>query len=155
MHKRYLVILGSLIPDVNPVTQPHREENLLIRIFNNYKAIETSKSEFEKSVRLGILLHYVCDYFCYAHNYNLDISHGKNHVKYEIELHKLLKNGYGCRLSTDIQKENFMKYIIDSKNMYDLKPSHTSRDLKYCLTIVEDILSYSIINFKLKKGFSY
>lgn len=147
------MILGSLIPDINPLTQPHRDQNLLIRIFNNHMAIQNSNSQIIKSIRSGIMFHYICDYFCYAHNYNLDISHGKRHMQYEIELHRLLKDYMPTKKrKITLTKYNFMQFIIDCKKTYDLQPSHINKDLFYCVGVLENSLAYIISNFKLKEA---
>ncbi len=149
-HKKLFVVIGSLMPDLNPTTQPHRNENLLYRIQKNHDAIKNAKSDFKRSYLLGILLHYICDYFCYAHNYNLDISHGKNHIKYEIELHKLIREDFNPNLDLVEIKQDLMQYIIETKELYDAQPSHILRDLQYSLEVVESILTHLIPVFNFK-----
>lgn len=131
---RAFIVVGSLLPDFNPLTQPHRGQNLLIRIYNNYTA--NPKNEFVKLIRLGILFHYICDYFCYAHNYNLDISHGKLHFEYEVDLHKKLKKIPSFK-EEKVDFDNYMKYIIEIKARYDNKISNPNRDLRYCIEVMQ------------------
>lgn len=144
--KRCLIMIGSLLPDFNPTTQPHRTQNLLDRINNNYKALDLTQSNFIKSIRFGVMLHYICDYYCYAHNYNLEISHGIKHMEYEVRLHRLLKQGFYKR--RDIEYiEDFYEYITSEKTEYDEIPSDIERDLIYTLSVVERALEEALPKF--------
>lgn len=143
---RCLIMIGSLLPDFNPTTQPHRTQNLLNRINNNYVGIDTAKNNFVKSVRFGVMLHYICDYYCYAHNYDLEISHGVKHMEYEVNLHRLLKDGFHERRdNTSIT--DFAEYIVSEKEEYDTVPSDIERDLVYTLSVVERALEEALPKF--------
>lgn len=147
IYKQSLMVIGSLMPDFNPITQPHRSDNLLNRITANIEKIKSAKTDFAKSIHLGVAVHYLCDYFCYAHNYGLDISHGKKHFLYEVSLYNLLKKGYDERLSITSDCNDIIEYIVNAKILYDLKPSNIQRDLKYTLTIVEFLTEHSLKYF--------
>lgn len=144
--KRCLIMIGSLLPDFNPTTQPHRTQNLLDRINNNYKALDLDENNFVKSIRFGVMLHYICDYYCYAHNYNLEISHGIKHMEYEVQLHQLLKDGYYKRRDNQ-SIEDFAEYIVTEKEEYDSIPSDIDRDLLYTLSVVDRALREALPKF--------
>lgn len=144
--KRCLIMIGSLLPDFNPTTQPHRTQNLLDRITNNYNAIDVTNSNFVNSIRFGVMLHYICDYYCYAHNYDLEISHGIKHMEYEVRLHRLLKGGFYERRD-NISINDFCEYIISEKKEYDEIPSDIERDLIYTLSVVERALRETLPKF--------
>lgn len=149
-NKRFFVILGAIIPDLDLRTQPHRGNNLLTRIYNSQNKVKTAKTNIVKAYQLGVLLHYICDYFCYAHGYNLEISHGLEHIKYEIAMQKMLKNGFKTRLSRQYTDKTFMDFIIDTKKMYDTRPGDIARDLEYMMTISEKAVSELIIYLRKK-----
>lgn len=144
--KRVLIMIGALLPDFNPTTQPHRTQNLLDRISNNHRGIDESNNNFVKSIRFGVMLHYICDYYCYAHNYDLEISHGIKHMEYEVRLHRLLKGGfYQRRDNTTIA--DFLDYIVSEKLEYDSVPSDIERDLVYTLSVVDRALVEALPKF--------
>lgn len=74
------------------------------------------KSEKIYSDKLGILIHYLCDYFCYAHNHK---KYDKiiPHVVYEMKINLLL-----MRNKKELLKENCkIKNVVNSiKNSSDI-----------------------------------
>lgn len=145
---RCAVIWGSLLPDFDRSTQPHREYNLLFRIYNSHNKIKTTENEYIRALNLGIMLHYICDYYCYAHKYNLPISHNIPHINYEIEMHNVLKTGKIDKLSIENNFENIMEYILYTKDFYDKKEGTITRDLKYITTINNEVLKSVLPYFK-------
>lgn len=79
-----LFYLGSILPDLNCVYPAHRINETQQRILSKIKYIDESSSYLLKSIQYGIVTHYVCDYFCYAHSI---ASLGKPHIKYEWSLY--------------------------------------------------------------------
>lgn len=145
--KRCLIMIGSLLPDFNPTTQPHRTQNLLDRITKNYNSLNLQENDYLKSIRFGVMIHYICDYYCYAHNYNLEISHGVKHMKYEVQLHGLLKDGFHKRRDDNMSIEDFVEFIVKEKQDYDQIPSDIERDLIYTLTVLDRALEESLPKF--------
>lgn len=144
MYLRAFLVLGSVLPDVNPFSHPHREFNLERHITNNQYKIQNGNSKAIKYIRLGNMLHYLCDYFCYAHNENLDISHGTKHTAYEMKLGREFKEGFEARL-----KEMPISYgstVITNlekvKENYEKKPGNCQRDLKYALSAVDYCVNF-------------
>ena len=80
---RTLFYLGSILPDLNCVYPAHRITETQHRVIDKIKYIDTSSSYLLKSVQYGIVTHYVCDYFCFAHSIE---SLGAPHIKYEKQL---------------------------------------------------------------------
>lgn len=138
---RTIIIVGSVFPDFNLKTQPHRTENLLYRIKDNIFHIEKTNNIIEKNFRFGILLHYLCDYFCYAHNYNLDISHGKNHIIYEHKLHEILRKGYQEEVILEEKVDDLIEYIVKMKQKFDSIESDEKRDIRYSFTVCKKVFS--------------
>lgn len=80
---KLLFYIGSILPDLNCVYPAHRITETQQRVINKIKFIDTSSSYLLKSIQYGIVTHYVCDYFCYAHSIE---SLGAPHIKYEKQL---------------------------------------------------------------------
>lgn len=138
-YQKGLVILGSVLPDFNCFSQPHRGINLSDHIRHNEEKITNTPSYWVKYVRLGNMLHYLCDYFCYAHKDNLDISHGTKHTAYELAIGRIFKEGFGIRLH-DIpsdDRDKLWENLQMLKENYEKKPGNFARDLKYAMTAVE------------------
>ena len=142
--KRAFVVLGSILPDVNPFTKPHREVNLEEKINKNQRKIENSNCKMIQYIRLGNMLHYLCDYFCYAHKEDLAISHGKKHTEYELELGRIFKQGFENRLSymPIEEKQAIISNLSQVRTNYTMKPGNFSRDLTYALSAVDYCVAY-------------
>lgn len=85
--KAYL--FGSIAPDVNCAFPLHTINNTLNRFEKRLERIDKSNSNIIKSFTLGVVTHYICDYFCYAHTMDL---YGLKHWIYEKVMRKHLKN---------------------------------------------------------------
>lgn len=77
-------LLGNIAPDLNCVYPAHRLKTTEKRFYKRLRIAEKSEISVVKSFMLGIVTHYICDYFCYAHNIE---SLGVPHKKYERNLY--------------------------------------------------------------------
>lgn len=142
--KRAFVILGSILPDINPFSQPHRELNLENKITKNQLKIQKSRFKTIKYIRLGNMLHYLCDYFCYAHKENIEISHGAKHTAYEFALGKEFKEGFTNRLEQmPIEdREIIILNLQQVRENYKKEWGNSTIDLKYALSAVDYCVEY-------------
>lgn len=150
-YKRTLIILGAVIPDFNWFSLPHRGHNLGDLIAHNEYKIRHTTSVFVKYIRLGNMLHYLCDYFCYAHKDDMDISHGTCHTKYEMKIGRLFRLKLYQKLKNmppDDRQELWTHFKAMQKE-YAKKPGTADRDLKYALSAVE----YCIENMLSSEAF--
>lgn len=76
-------LIGNIAPDINCVYPAHRLNTTEKRFYKKLKFTASTDSLLMKSFILGIITHYICDYFCYAHN---NESLGVKHKKYETNL---------------------------------------------------------------------
>lgn len=76
--------LGSIIPDLNCVYPAHRITTTEKRFLRRIKAIDIVDVTIVRSFFLGIVTHYICDYFCYAHSLE---TIGIKHKQYETNLY--------------------------------------------------------------------
>ncbi len=98
-------LYGCVCPDFRPkvVLNPHYVENHLFRLQQAVTQLSlqrrTRADLYSKrlSMHLGILCHYYCDFFCYAHNSHFTGSSAQ-HVSYEHALHKYFKE-HLCELT--------------------------------------------------------
>lgn len=128
-------LLGNIAPDLNCIYPAHRLCTTEKRFYNRLKRIDKWRIPVLKSFTLGVVTHYVCDYFCYAHSIE---SIGVMHKKYE-------NNLYQYYLSHLEEIENTNKDIKDMWNkalkekQFKLVISKESVIEKHCKMIMEQV----------------
>ncbi len=138
--KRYSLLFGALKPDFSTVFKkkyPHYMKDSLDEISGRVELITdalVTKRELETiafSRELGVILHYIADYFCRVHNDINGVPHPRRrkHIRYEKKLHKFVKC---CRLEVlreeivnsleydmkEIDRMSFKDYVIYQHNKY-------------------------------------
>lgn len=81
-------LIGSVLPDINFVFPTHTIAHTLKRFKKKLTRIDKTESNMIKSITLGVVTHYICDYFCYAHNLK---SPDPKHALYENYMHSHIK----------------------------------------------------------------
>lgn len=123
-------MVGNILPDIRARfnSQPHYIDhslNFVInsgrKIMNNEEGLTSSSYRFSKN--MGIINHYLSDYFCYPHQSSY--SEGfRRHMTYEfvmlIRYRKGLKRyrnhfGHGSR---ELHPEGFREWIINRNKLY-------------------------------------
>ncbi len=137
--KRYSLIYGAIKPDASMIfaKYPHymnasldnlcETVELLIENIEGRKEIETRSFARE----LGVVLHYIADYFCKVHNDVGGKRHPKNwkHILYEQKLHRYIKKAKLEPLMEEVKNDldydlkkidsiSFEDYIIFKHNKY-------------------------------------
>ena len=137
--KRVSFLYGAIEPDFSSMFKkyPHylnqsldeisERVELMIEGLDTKKELETMAFSRE----LGVILHYIADYFCRVHNDIRGVPHPKNrrHIHYEQKLHKFIKQ---CHLEVlreevansleydlkEIDRMSFKDYVIYQHNKY-------------------------------------
>lgn len=176
------MLWGSIAPDVLPYykTKRHyfdesgdyiaREISKLI-YFSRYSYSEGNESKLfinYMSKKLGIIMHYLCDFVCYPHAYKMTfIENLRKHVKYEQDLalyardNKFLEESFRDVISCedinffenfDIKLEKKVKaYLIKVIEEYKDSNHSFDNDLNFALNlstnisilVIESILEYN------------
>ena len=176
------MLWGSIAPDVLPYykTKRHyfdesgdyiaREISKLI-YFSRYSYSEGNESKLfinYMSKKLGIIMHYLCDFVCYPHAYRMTfIENLRKHVKYEQDLalyareNKFLEESFRDVIScedinffenSDIKLEKKVKaYLIKVIEEYKDSNHSFDNDLNFALNlstnisihVIESILEYN------------
>ena len=176
------MLWGSIAPDVLPYykTKRHyfdesgdfiaREISKLI-YFSRYSYSEGNESKLfinYMSKKLGIIMHYLCDFVCYPHAYRMTfIENLRKHVRYEQDLalyareNKFLEENFRNVIScedinffenSDIKLEKKVKaYLIKVIEEYKDSNHSFDNDLNFALNlstnisilVVESILEYN------------
>jgi len=110
---------------------------------------------------LGVICHFLCDYFCVPHYQRWEFkSPGavKDHVLYENDLNKFTKF-YDIRreINTSLTCEEIRRYINNLQKEYAGKISYKT-DIQYsshiCSTIINLVLNEVVLNQKIKEHIS-
>ncbi|MFR7760039.1 MAG: zinc dependent phospholipase C family protein, partial [Peptoniphilus grossensis] len=176
------MLWGSIAPDVLPYykTKRHyfdesgdyiaREISKLI-YFSRYSYSEGNESKLfinYMSKKLGIIMHYLCDFVCYPHAYRMTfIENLRKHVKYEQDLalyareNKFLEESFRDVIScedinffenSNIKLEKKVKaYLIKVTEEYKDSNHSFDNDLNFALNlstnisilVIESILEYN------------
>ena len=173
--KKYSLIYGAIKPDISTVfaKYPHYITESLDNLCENVDLlIDNVEGRNEMETRafareLGVILHYIADYFCRVHNDINGLKHLKNlkHIRYEkswqrqVKKYKLetLKDEVVKDLDYDLKKidmisfEDFIvykhnKYMREAGKMY-VKDNNTKRkdtDIKYSYKMELIVASYIV-----------
>lgn len=181
--KRYSLIYGAIKPDASTIfaKYPHYIElsldnlcetvSMLIENIDTRKEMETSAFSRE----LGVILHYIADYFCRVHNNVNGQKHDRHlkHIWYEKKLHKEIKKYELEKLREEVTNDleydtkkidmiSFKDYIVYKHNkymkdagkmyVYDNNKKRKQTDIKYSYKMELLMASYIIkkINDKTK-----
>ena len=102
------------------------------------KAYNKYKKEFSR--KLGMIMHYISDYFCRAHNTEYYRKNIVAHLKYEKRLAKVMK-----KIKEDIVFErnsiSLKEYIIGLNKEY-VKQKSLQRDKEYTIKAINYVCGY-------------
>ena len=175
---------GNIAPDYVPtmIVNPHFGKVCTKNIDDitaELSQIPVSKSgcvSAEYSKQLGVICHYICDYFCFAHNEDFQ-GNLRDHAKYENKLDsvmrrywlKLLENGNKSTLTYSAEQDDISKDVDKIKRDYYAANYTHENDLNYalsaCLTAITstvhlsrkkaiDLECSTFIDAKATKGFA-
>lgn len=88
------LVWGSMRPDFVKHPIPHFWDegvDLLCAKWDDLCVVDRDRQPQRFSVELGEMYHFLCDYFCYAHNEPSLMQEVWPHLKYENELHRYVK----------------------------------------------------------------
>lgn len=147
---------------------PHYKEKSFDYIMQMVRNLTLLNFYQEKDLKLfytnlGVINHFLCDYFCYAHN-NKNLDPMLLHLKYEKQLHAVfqeitidkiitssIENLKYLEISSLFQLQNF----IDAKHqIYISTPHFIEKDIYYAIevstTTTHFIINYLLENLKYK-----
>ena len=154
-------IYGNIKPDVSSkyVLQKHYLEESLEMIFSKVEYLCTldldsitkyfSISKF--SQELGVICHFLCDFFCVPHSRRWEMSHSMNkHIAYEKELSMVARESNLKKFKGDnIEANSFREFFNSIYVEYQSKTEYKN-DLLFsnyvCNSVVDYILSAILSN---------
>lgn len=159
---RIAFVYGNIAPDQTPAmwVAPHfgkvcpKKSGEIINSLSQLPTCSSGKIGAEYSKRLGYMCHYLCDYFCFAHNDDFN-GNIKQHVAYENELDIYLRrnclNIFDIHGNSELQSYSSADDIIsaneEKKREYASVGHSLSNDLRYsfdaCITSIVSLIAIS------------
>lgn len=147
---------GNIKPDLDKscINYGHTFEDSM-DVINAYaeELIESKISVKEFSEALGVICHFVCDYFCLHHcreYWKKDpIAHGIYEVKLHARFLKLYSSG-NIKISYKCKPEKSLKDIVKKLlRKYNLKAKGMETDIVYALIATASICEFIVYSSKL------
>jgi len=155
--KRFLFYLGTIEPDISiaQFVHPHYYDKSAGYIYSKINKMKEKEGDgLIAAYKMGTLVHYLCDFCCYAHiNGGIGVIAG--HVSYEHKINKYLNANYS-RLSGKLSQSQMkqtkytdvISYIDENIKLYkSSKPSYLV-DIEKSIEISSALLLNSISNIK-------
>lgn len=148
---------GCIKPDINneDIQCPHILDESISSV-NKYseKLITNNISIKAFSVSLGVICHFICDYFCLYHNGEYKLRGVFPHILYEIKLHyKFLISLIMGKLKFDKyipSKDNLIDIVLEMQEKYILEKKSLIRDIKYSLSVAALISEFILYSSEIK-----
>jgi len=127
---------GNIRPDMHtPITKgKHMFDHSFDEVFSfwNYAEKQFDFDGVKCSYYLGIVLHFVADYFTLVHNDDASMNDLKSHFAYERKLHDIISHSVIVKTNDDFNGD-FKKYIEDLHKEYLAGEHSIERDCEYIL----------------------
>jgi hypothetical protein len=146
---RELFVVGNLLPDYLPelILNPHftlkcqREIHIFTEALAGQPVTRGEQLPPEYALRLGILCHYLTDYFTFAHTPEFRLGL-KQHGAYEQQLNAYFRDHYtqeestltGVRFESAESARDVVKEVYRLKRDYRAEGCTLSRDVRYAFT---------------------
>lgn len=139
------LIYGSIKPDFMKNKVPHYIDKSIDYIYDEIENLINNSSMIGKrefSRRLGMIMHYISDYFCRAHNTEYYRKNIVAHLKYEKRLAKEMSSKkIKKNMMYDIEFDTFKKFIVDLNKEY-MKQKSLERDRIYTIKAINSVCGY-------------
>lgn len=134
---------GSILPDFSPYHKciKHYKDKSFTFVEKSIDNLGNSKDINDLSLRLGIISHYLADYFCYPHFNNMTFTSKDilGHIGYERELDKYIRT-FNNRFTEEYEFRNFIQLIEASTNEYKNNKIF-DEDLESSLMIIINLIT--------------
>jgi hypothetical protein len=154
---------GNIKPDLSPkcLRTPHLLENYLLIVANNSNRLignssqQTEHSLKEFSTDLGVICHYICDFFCFCHLDSRIYHRLLFHFLYEIRLHLAFcsmrfRKQKSFRIVRRIPGKSVASMVMEMRKEYVTQQKTYQRDIDYAL--MASLLACELISRFAKKA---
>ncbi|MGL5616466.1 MAG: zinc dependent phospholipase C family protein [Sarcina sp.] len=159
-------IYGNIKPDMvstYKLKKHYMDESLdmIIRKIINLSLL--TKSDIDKwisiskfSQEIGVICHFLCDFFCVPHSERWEFKHSMNrHMKYERELATAAKDVLLPKKRTNIFGKYDVKYFIIKAHEIYVKESSYENDIIFASYMCNSIVDYIIKSVEFNSTVSH
>ena len=153
---QYYFYMGNIAPDFlfEHKKRKHEFKYSMDYVIEEINCLKNISDKNLYSYKMGIISHYLMDFFCKAHNCQNLIDDLWGHFKYESSLHKVLvASKTPLKLNTDIG--DIKKYITKKYYRYLEENPSVVTDIIYSMEVCHNVVNYlsnRIDNNILKKS---
>ncbi|WP_028829798.1 zinc dependent phospholipase C family protein [Proteocatella sphenisci] len=133
----------------------HQNFDYILQMINDLSSVDPTESITTLNVysyRLGVIAHYVCDYFCLPHHdRNTYQDNLKKHLIYEKDLHKAVKqyihkNEIQFNESLSVEGSDLISFFDDLLQKYLYEANSFENDLNYAISAASMICSAIVLS---------
>lgn len=151
---RILFMYGNIKPDISPTScrNPHTLKDSLNVVSECFDKLSHSELDIKQfSIILGIMCHYISDYFCLYHTEEYSNKNIFRHIAYEIILHfnlriLLIRGKLKLINSRSLPQRNILSIIFNMQREYFKQKRSFLRDITYAVSTINMTVE-SIIYF--------
>lgn len=155
---RYKFMYGNIKPDIfcNYFKDNHTIKGSIEIVKEHSQKLINGENNISRfSVELGVICHYVCDYFCIYHTDEYANNNIFKHIIYENKLHAkaidmIEKENIKIKTRSNLFQGNIVEFIYKMQEKYFDENQSLTRDIMYALetanTVAEGIIYYSLKN---------
>lgn len=151
-HKSF--IYGNIKPDnlFQKTPKKHLELEALDFIIEEIENFDYNCNNKEMSIKLGVICHYLCDFFCLPHferwsacHISKKVTQTPRHLNYERML-----NPYTSYAVLDYKKINDLRSFINECKSEYIKDKSFKNDIKYASIVCNSVMFYILESKQLK-----
>lgn len=131
-------LVGSILPDCMPsfVTKRHRLEDTFSILKKEIQKLQRHRrTDFYFCLHLGIVLHYIADYFTYPHNKPFHGNFLEHCIWEKNQQQYLTKYLQKLTSPTIVLSEDFYSYLLEKHREYLKKGGSLKNDCKYATQV--------------------
>lgn len=139
------LIYGSIKPDFVKNKVPHYIDKSIDFIYEEIERLISDSNNIgvkEFSRRLGMIMHYISDYFCRAHNTKYYRKNLIPHLKYEKRLAKIMKDMKSIKLIRFEMYFGSIKESIIELNKEYMQKRSLEQDREYTIRAINYVCNY-------------
>lgn len=142
---RFWLYLGSIAPDLTPMCllRPHRFSSRSSNITERFYSLDFNSKDWLFYFRVGVISHFVADFFTAPHNREGLKGFCVRHRGYENDLDKFFRDNLSYFKFSKVSNFSFENYLNSLHDDYMSTDTSIEVDFGYICTIVNSVLSYS------------
>lgn len=155
-----IFMYGNIKPDIssNPFKDSHTLKDSIDIVSQYFTQLDNNKLDIKQfSMILGMICHYIGDYFCLYHTEEYSKKNIFKHLAYEIALHVnlrilLIQGKLKLIDNRSLPQRNILSIIFNMQEKYFQKRRSFLRDITYAVStitmVAESIIYFSINEFE-------